>query len=130
MVLYYWGIVVDQKQIAAQLEVTPGAGVPASRIKRLSSPEIHVVYDIGEWEILLEWLDKRVPLIASIQAGELTYWQGEQFQHAVVIVGYDTTQVWLIDPAAQPTLIAVTIDEFMLAWGEMDCRYSILERLP
>jgi hypothetical protein len=41
MVLHYWSIVVDQKQIAGQLNVVPGVGVPASRIKRLSSPEIH-----------------------------------------------------------------------------------------
>lgn len=130
MVLPYWGIVVDQEQLARQLGVESGVGVPAGRIKRLASRSMSVTYDVGEWEILQAQLAGNVPLIVLIQAGELPQWQGEYFQHAVVVIGYDASQVWLLDPAAQSDSIAVSIDEFILAWGEMDYRYAVLEPIP
>ena len=65
-----------------------------------------------------------------IQAGELSQWSGEYFQHAVVVIGHDAAQVWLLDPAAPPGSITVSVDEFLLAWGEMDYRYAALELHP
>jgi len=129
MVLHYWGIMVDQAQIAQQLGVQPGVGAPAGRITRLTSHRLRVIYDVGEWEVLQAWLDKQIPLIAMIQAGELPHWLGEYFQHAVVVTGYARSHVWLLDPAAPPETLVVPIDDFMLAWGEMDFRYAVLEPL-
>lgn len=85
-----------------------------------------VIYEGGEWETIPVWLDRRVPVIAMVQAGELPQWRGEAFQHAVVVVGYDSADVWVLDPAAQSAPIKVSIDEFMLAWGEIDYRFAIL----
>ena len=85
-----------------------------------------VVYESGEWETVPTWLDRRVPVIAMVQAGELPHWQGEAFQHAVVVVGYDSADVWILDPAAQPMPITVSIDEFIIAWGEVDFRFAVL----
>lgn len=65
-----------------------------------------------------------------IQAGELSHWSGEYFQHAVVVIGHDASQVWILDPAAKPESIAVSVDEFLLAWSEMDNRYAALELHP
>lgn len=48
MVLHYWGIVVDQEQLARQLGVESGVGVPAGRIKRLASRSMSVTYDLNE----------------------------------------------------------------------------------
>jgi hypothetical protein len=93
----------------------------------LASSSLIVTYESSDWEGVLQWLGKGVPVIAMIQAGELPYWRGEYFQHAVIITGYDETQVWLLDPAAQSKPTAVPIDEFMLAWGELDYRYAVLE---
>jgi ABC-type bacteriocin/lantibiotic exporter with double-glycine peptidase domain len=126
MVLHYWGVVADQAQLAQELGIEPGAGAPAGRIERLVSYGLTVLYEIGEWEIVPAWLAKDIPLIAMIQAGELSHWQGEYFQHAVVVVGCDESQVWLLDPAAQPGPMAIPIDEFILAWGEMDYRYAVI----
>lgn len=127
MVLHYWGVQTNQERLARQLGVEPGIGVAASHVKRLASCLMAITYEIGEWDDLQDWLANDVPVIAMIQAGELPYWQGEQFQHAVVVIGHDSSQVLLLDPAAQPTPISVSIDEFMLAWGEMDYRYAVLE---
>ena len=126
MVLHYLGIVSDQVKLAQQLWVRPDIGVPASHIKRLATDTIAVTYDVGEWEVIQTWLAQRTPVIAMIQAGELPYWRGEFFQHAIVVIGCDETQVWLLDPATSPDAIIVSIDEFLLAWGEMDYRYAVM----
>jgi hypothetical protein len=127
MVFHYCGIETSQERLARRLGVEPGVGAIASHVKRLASRTIAVTYESGEWDDLQERLAVGVPVITLIQAGELAYWQGEQFQYAVVVVGHDLSQMWLLDPAAQSKPISVSIDEFMLAWGEMDFRYAVLE---
>jgi ATP-binding cassette, subfamily F, member 3 len=82
---------------------------------------------IGDWDTIVANLDQEIPLITMIQAGELLHWQGELFQHAVVVIGYDDANVWLLDPAVPSSPIAVSMDEFMLAWGEMDYRYAVMK---
>lgn len=52
MVLHYWGITTDQEQLARQLGVEPGIGVPAGRITRLVSHGTLVTYESGDWEAL------------------------------------------------------------------------------
>jgi ABC-type bacteriocin/lantibiotic exporter with double-glycine peptidase domain len=126
MVLHHGGMVVEQAKLAHQLGVEPDVGIPASRISRLASRRIKVTYKIGEWATVQTWLSQNVPVIAMIQAGELPHWQGEAFTHAVVVIGYDATLIWLLDPAAQPEPMVVSIDEFMLAWGEIDYRYAVV----
>lgn len=126
MVLHYWDDLVEQEELAQELGVEAGVGAPAGRITRLSSRGLDVIYESGKWESVQEWLEKEVPVIALVQAGELAPWRGEYFQHAVVVVGYDSTDILILDPAARPELIVVSIDEFMLGWGEMDYRYVVI----
>lgn len=129
MVLNFLSIQADQVELARQLGVKAGVGAPASRIVRLATDDIVIKYEVGEWATVQPVLAQNVPLIAMIQAGELPHWRGESFQHAVIIIGYDATQVWLLDPAVtSPDAIMVSIDEFMLAWGEMDYRYAVISK--
>lgn len=116
MVLHYLGMVREQTELGRQLGVRPGLGVPASRIKQLATNDIVVTYDVGEWKTIQQQVRHKAPVIAMIQAGELAHWRGESFQHAVVVAGFDTTQVWLLDPAASSNVMIVSVDEFMLAW--------------
>jgi ABC-type bacteriocin/lantibiotic exporter with double-glycine peptidase domain len=127
MVFEYWGQVLDQERIADLLGVEPGVGVPAGRITRFHLHRFQTIYGIGDWDTIVANLDQEIPLITMIQAGELLHWQGELFQHAVVVIGYDDANVWLLDPAVPSSPIAVSMDEFMLAWGEMDYRYAVMK---
>ena len=126
MVLHYWGIQQDQADLAQQLGVRRDVGTPASHIRQLANPDLAVHYDSGDWETIQITLTQGVPLIAMVQAGELSHWQGESFQHALVVSGFDEVNVWLLDPAVSMTPIIASIDEFMLAWGEMDYRYAVV----
>jgi ABC-type bacteriocin/lantibiotic exporter with double-glycine peptidase domain len=126
MILDYWQMPASQEAIARRLGIEPSVGVPAGRISELSSAQLAVVYESGEWETIAAWLDQQVPVIAMVQAGELPQWREETFQHAVVVVGYDAADVWILDPAARPAPLKVSVDEFMLAWGEIDFRFAVL----
>jgi ABC-type bacteriocin/lantibiotic exporter with double-glycine peptidase domain len=127
MVLAYWRLNADQEQLADRLGVIPGVGVPAGRITRLASAQLTALYDSGDWETVQAWLDQKAPIIVMVQVGELSYWRGSEFPHAVIVVGYETVNVWLLDPAASPEPISVSIDEFILAWGELDFRFALLK---
>jgi predicted double-glycine peptidase len=49
-------------------------------------------------------------------------------QHAVVIVGIDQDNVYLLDPAAQSSVITVTHGDFLLAWDEMKFSYAVISK--
>ena len=68
------------------------------------------------------------PPIVFVQAGELPHWQDCISQHAIVVVGLDEQAVQILDPAADPSPISVSIGDFLLAWSELDYIYAVLVR--
>ncbi len=120
MVLAYFGIKRSQNEIAHQLGMRTEIGVPASYIVRLQSSELTATYYQGTLAQVAKNLAWGIPTICFIQAGELSYWQGYYFQHAVIIVGLKGNEIYLLDPDAEPNPIIVSHEEFLLAWSEMD----------
>lgn len=130
MVLAFQGIFRSQDELARQLHLKPQLGTPTRNIQWLASPEIKVIYEEGTLDQVQTWLQSGIPIIAFIQAGELAHWRGEFFQHAVVIVGLDGEAVWLLDPDMDETPLALSVEEFMLAWLGMDYLYAVLAIRP
>jgi len=127
MALTHLDIFYSQQRLASKLGVIPGVGVPASHIHRLSSRSISTVYETEATVADLEqWLERSIPIIASIQTSELAYWHGQVTQHAVLVIGLDENAVYVLDPAQTSDVISVSIDEFMLAWDEIGFTYSVL----
>lgn len=126
MALDYLGIVRSQEHLVDLLKIVPFIGAPARNIRLLASHEVTVVFEEGTLERIDHWLGQSVPVIAFLQAGELPHWRGEQFQHTVVITGMEDTLVQLLDPDAGSGQISVLIDEFLLAWDELDTLYAVL----
>lgn len=128
MALDYLGVVCSQERLAGLLKIVPFVGAPARNIRLLASQEVTILFEEGTLDTLAHWLRQGLPVIAFIQAGELPHWRGEQFQHTVVITGIDSDLIWLLDPDAGPNQISVPIDEFLLAWGELDHLYAVLNK--
>lgn len=127
MALSHLDIYFSQQRLASRLGVIRGIGVPASSIHRLSSKSIVTVYETEATLLEVEsWIERSIPVIASVQTSELSYWKGQIAQHAVLIVGLDEDLVYVLDPAQEPDVIATSIDEFLLAWDEMGFTYSLL----
>lgn len=91
MVLAYQNRHESQDYLAHKLAVKPGLGTPIFQVNRLKELNIKVVYEEGTLDILREWVARGLPVIVFVQAGELSYWSGELFQHAVVVIGVAET---------------------------------------
>jgi hypothetical protein len=126
MVFAFQDVYLSQDVLAKQLNVKPALGAPTRNIQRLASDKVAVTYEEGSRERLQAWLTSDLPIIAFVQAGEFAHWQGEFFQHAVVVAGFEESLVWLLDPDVDAAPIAVPVDEFMLAWSGMDYLYAVV----
>lgn len=128
MVLAYQGVERKQTTLAADMRVTPGVGVPGSRVLRLASRRLEVTYHEGIPQDLENALAAGLPPIALVYTGELPYWSIAT-PHAVVVTGLDEQSIWLNDPAWQQANIQVPLDEFQLAWDVMSNLYAILKAI-
>jgi ABC-type bacteriocin/lantibiotic exporter with double-glycine peptidase domain len=127
MVLGCLGIERSQADLARQMGAIPHVGVVSRNILNLQSSTLQVVYTEGTLELLHHWLDQGVPAIAFVQTSELPYWDGVEARHAVVVVGLDDESVYLLDPARDPDVIAVSRGDFDLAWEDwMDGRCAVI----
>jgi hypothetical protein len=129
MVLQMLGDTRSQEEIARTLKLRSGYGVPASNIAFLRTNTIGTFYQFnGTLDDIENWLQRGVPVIALVQAGELPHWRGVRAQHAVLIVGTSDVVVLMHDPALIGGPIAVPVGDFLLAWQEMDERYAVLRK--
>ena len=126
MVLAYQGLTFTQEYLAQLLAIKPRLGTPTFQVKRLTTLAVKVIYEEGDLETVRDWGKQNHPVIAFVQAGELSHWSGEWFQHAVVVIGVELDAIWLLDPDMSAEPVSVTADEFLLAWMEMDYLYAVL----
>ena len=128
MALNYLGAPVVQEELARRLGVRPHIGAPSSRLLRLRSATLDVVYADGDLYDLLAWLEAGMPVIVFVQVDQLPYWHGQHFQHALLLTGSDAEWLYLLDPAADPAPIAISHGDFLLAWDEMECVYAVIRK--
>lgn len=130
MVLRYLGIERSLADLARQMNAIPHVGTVSRNILNLQSSTVQVVYAEGSLELLQRWLSEDVPVIAFVQTVELPYWSGIEARHAVVVVGIDDENVYLLDPARDPEPIPVNVGDFSLAWEDwMEGRYALITRV-
>ncbi len=128
MALAYCGIEHPQAELSRLLGTRPDIGTPHSRITRLRSDSIQVVYqEANGLADLRDWLNRDLPIIVFVQASELPHWRIRS-QHAVVAVGIDQDAVYVLDPGITAPVIAIPLDDFLLAWEEMDLTYAVIAK--
>jgi hypothetical protein len=127
MVLAYWDIEREQAELARQLQMIPKAGTPGSRVRRLASATLDVIYRSGQWADLTATLDQGAPPILFVHTSELPYWD-RAMAHAVVLVGIEGDEAALNDPGLRQSPVRVPIGDLMLAWDEMSNLYVLLKK--
>ena len=116
-----------QEDIARQIGAKP-SGVPASNIRRLAAWGLNVEYGEGSLNELAAALARGRPPIIFLRTSELPYWS-EDTPHAVVLVGLDADNAFLLDPAyADRVPVSVTVGDFLLAWSHFDMVYAQITR--
>ena len=125
MLLDYWQRPTDYDTLLKVLQIGY-AGAPFRNLHYLEALGASVFIEQGQLETLRSLLARKLPPIIFVSTQDLSYWD-EVTQHAVVVAGIDETHVYLHDPAFSDAPKTVTIDEFMLAWLEMDEFYALIQ---
>jgi len=102
------------------------AGAPFRNLRYLEKLGASVSIEQGQIDTLRLFLAKQLSPIVFIATQELWYWN-EASKHAIVIAGIDDDYVYINDPAFPDAPKVVTVDEFSLAWLEMDEFFAILQ---
>jgi hypothetical protein len=126
MALRQQGIVIPQARLARLMDITD-YGAPLSRILRLAQWNIPVTLQTGDDTAIKAWIDVQRAVIAFVATGQLPYWDFN-VQHALLIVGYDETEVFINDPAFVDAPQRSPWGDFLLAWDELDSTYAVLSR--
>jgi len=128
MVLAYLHVPVDYARLLQLLRVQ-AYGTAFSNLRYLEALGMSVLVQEGEPEQLATYLGMGLPPLVAVNTDALPYWE-EDTDHAVVIVGFDDTHIYLNDPAFDMAPQTVSRSEFMLAWLEQDCRCGVISLQP
>jgi len=124
MALANLGRAIDYPQLLKLLRIRD-YGAPASNIRVLENLGLTVVYSQTGLAGLKAMLQEGHPVIVFVRTGELPYWTYST-DHALLVVGYDESLFYVIDPAQSEALISVPAGDFELAWLERDYFYALI----
>lgn len=127
MVLAYWQNPISQEKIAILLDATQ-QGVPGSRIRRLENWGYQITYRPATLAELQTWIEQGIPPIVLVDTDFLEYWDVGT-PHAVVVIGFDDSFIYLNDPAFATAPQQTSLDGFLAAWTEMDDIVAVIERI-
>ena len=125
ILLDYWQQPTEYDTLLKILRIG-SAGAPFRNLQYLEALGVSVFIEQGSLATLRTLLAQELPPIVFVSTQELSYWT-DAAQHAVVVAGIDDKQVYLNDPAFPDAPQTITIDEFMLAWLEMDEFYALVQ---
>lgn len=130
MVLAFYGIHRPQAQIAKQLDIIEGAGIPAPRILRLASRQLQIVRQQGEVSDLIALLNESIPPIMEVSTAQLTHWHGEESQHVVLLTAIqgDIDGTATINDPAFDAPMNLPMNELILAWLDRDNYFATIRR--
>jgi ABC-type bacteriocin/lantibiotic exporter with double-glycine peptidase domain len=124
MVLAHHNIAVDYAQLLKILKVK-SFGAAGQNLKYLASLGVEVIYREGSLEELREYLLAGLPCIVLLNTADLPHWSYST-NHAVVVVGFDDSAIFLNDPAFDQHPISIPAIAFELAWMMFDYRLGVI----
>ena len=123
MVLDYYQIDISYPQLINTLKIGD-AGAPFRNLLRLKSARVDVTIQQGKAEQLRRHVSDRRPVIAFL-CTEPPYWPFHA-NHATVVSGFEDALVFLNDPMFEQAPLTLPVDEFELAWLNMDEYYALI----
>ena len=132
-VLDYLAVPVQYEQLRKLLGTT-ASGTPFSRVSRLLRWRLWVERGHGTLQIVQEYLEFGLPLLAAVRTDALPYWmdrtdvalEEKATDHVVVIVGLEDETVYLNDPDFAEAPQLVDRESFLLAWSGRDEEYAVI----
>ncbi len=127
MALQYLDISSKQRQLNRLFELGE-IGAQFSRLERLTRYGVKVSIQAGDEDELKQAIDRGIPPILFVRTNQLTTYWSADVRHALLVIGYDDTHLYLNDPAFPDAPQRVPLDEVMLAWLEFDYAYALITR--
>jgi len=124
-VLYYYGRQFSQDYLEEQLGSSPETGTSASAIANFVRSLDLTIAERSDISLtaLQQFLDQGTPVILLIQAWAapgIDYTSEWDKAHYVVAIGYDTDNVYFMDPATLGHYTFIPIDDFLDRWHVAD----------
>lgn len=119
MILSSWQIEVTEAEVRRIIRTKPYSGAHPMNLLRLSELGFLGWPFEGTVDDVQQRLDRGISLIAFLWTGSLTYWAekvGVDYLHAVVVVGWTETSVWIHDPVLPEGPTEISWAEFKDAW--------------
>lgn len=119
MILASWQVEVTGAEVRRIIKTKPYAGAHPMNLLRLSELGFLAWPFEGTVDELQQRLDRGLPVIAFLWTGSLAYWAergGVDYLHAVVVVGWAETSVWIHDPVLPVGPTEISWAEFKDAW--------------
>ena len=124
MVTDYLGKKLPYRRLTRLLG-TRGFGTPFRNITRLDTIGVAVALDHLSLIDMRAYLTSGIPIIASVNTADLTYWS-QAVDHVVVVIGLDDSNVYVNDPAFTTGGQPVPSPEFELAQLRFDLLCAVL----
>lgn len=124
MLLSYLGQDLSEDRLGKLLD-SRTFGTPARNIRRLETLGVTVAYGPANLSHLRALLQRGIPSIVFLQAGQLPYWKEDSY-HAVVVVGMTADTIYLNDPAFDQAPQSCPLDGFSLAWSDFDYLHATI----
>jgi hypothetical protein len=133
MVLDYLAVPVNYQRLRQMLGTT-AAGTPFPHVDRLRARGLFVERGWGNTETLWTHLTFGLPVIVAVRTDDLPHWikrtdvadEEKATDHAVVVVGLDSDNVYVNDPDFEQAPQIVELNEFLLAWSDRDYEYAVI----
>lgn len=122
--LDYLQVPSDYRNLLKLLRIK-SAGAPFRNLRYLKSLGVSVLIERGDIETLSVHLDRGLPPICFVATRYLSYWD-EETGHAVVVVGLEGDRIHLSDPRFPDAPKVIPVDEFELAWIDLDQFYALV----
>lgn len=126
MVLAALGLNPSYQSLLRLLETRP-FGTPFRNLQKLQQLNVKVILRELALEEILPVLNSNQLIIASVNTADFNYWPVD-VDHAIVVVGVDSTNVLLHDPSLKHDPISVSHAEFALAQLKFDHLCAIIRR--
>ncbi len=119
MVLSHWQIEVGEAEVRRIVKTKSYSGTHPANLLRLSELGFLAWPFEGTVGDLQQRVRSGMPVIVFLWTGSLQYWaerDGVDYLHAIIVVGWTETDVWVHDPALPEGPIQISWGEFNDAW--------------
>jgi ABC-type bacteriocin/lantibiotic exporter with double-glycine peptidase domain len=127
MVLAYYGVEMQEDELARLFGTQPGGGTVLSQLRLLAPFGFDVTEGKATFDDLRRAVNSGSPVITPVLAEHLgTYGQGECGGHCVVLTGVSKREVAIYDPQRDNAPDEIPLPRFQLAWQLRRCRRAVL----